>query len=747
MSIFGNALATVQTAGGQALEAVSGAAQQAKNAIDQQTGNNKPKTVPCFTCSGPTRNGDGGACGDLVEAKAAMPVKVAPPAGATNSAPAKLETGETQQEVQAMLPKKPRCRSCLTEEEIAFVKAHRSDLQDLLNKTLAGKEEKHEEPEESRVEMAHRLGSLALSGALDVLGLIPGVPVNAIRGTKVLHGIVQYGPLALYQGEVKEALSLMSALISSSGVVPTGEDPDAPAGPLEQAASSSSMQAMMIQKKNAANHMSELTAALYYLLVERRNAAGLDPVANEREHSDCAMAEAKQLQELLEVHPLACNIAYAQTPAEAQRLLRLAHGQWQMAFFAPQGRGGQPPFIFSIDRSAKRAAVLIPGTQTAADVVTDLNALPVRVNLGKGYGIGWAHRGMIRQASAIVRLVGNLLMELENQGYKLFFAGHSLGAGVAALAGLVLRLGLEENYKCKSVRSFCYATPACGNFAVGRYCEGHATTIVNCDDVVPRLSLETARKLRAELDGKRELVRQYVAEDVAAMQNVQNITEKKRRKVPVEGADQVGSELQSLQIPAPKEKPSENASILSTYMAPAGPRQGPKAGLLSCFGLCGKAPLDEAEVEDEGDDKDPSQVKLYPPGKILHLYRSSGMRRAAWISRRHPSLHRIEVMYGLVEDHSGVSYKNGLNEAIAYANGKRPTPWKPYLSVPRCSCCDSDFHWASVLASQPHRLQARNHCHACGNVVCDGCSQKTRPFPELGILREVRICDKCDMRG
>ena len=176
-----------------------------------------------------------------------------------------------------------------------------------------------------------------------------------------------------------------------------------------------------------------------------------------------------------------------------------------------EGAGGQPAFVLAADRRAKRVAVLIPGTQTPQDCVTDLRALPVRV-VAEGRTVGWVHRGMMRQACAVVRLVGSALERFEKDGYEVLFMGHSLGAGVSAICGAVARLGLEGP-RLRKVRSLCYATPAVGNGSFGRFCEDFATTVINGEDIVPRLSLETARRLREELSSRREAVRLFVAQE------------------------------------------------------------------------------------------------------------------------------------------------------------------------------------------------------------------------------------------
>eukprot|EP00439_Symbiodinium_sp_Y106_P019377 s3807_g2.t1 len=306
-----------------------------------------------------------------------------------------------------------------------------------------------------------------------------------------------------------------------------------------------------VAASDKAIEVGELSVGLYYLLLEHRNRAALDPDAVLREHASCAEVQASLLDELVDCLPLACPIAYASNAAEAQRQLRLVSGSWELVLLEPQGPGGQPQFLVAADRHANRVAVLIPGTQTPSDswlpfmelccdegptsqnirkpnlldCVTDLKALPVRVR-ADGRTIGWVHCGMMRQACAVVRVVGSILERFEKQGFQVLFIGHSLGAGVSAIAGAVCRLGIEGP-KLTKVRSLCYATPAVGNGSFGKFCEGHATTVINCEDVVPRLSLETARKLRDELLSRKEAYRRFVMEDIDALKDLNNLTEKK----------------------------------------------------------------------------------------------------------------------------------------------------------------------------------------------------------------------------
>ncbi|CAK9028157.1 unnamed protein product [Durusdinium trenchii] len=665
--------------------------------------------VPCAVCGQSTKSGDGGACGDVGD----MAVKD---------------------------PKddRKRCYSCLSAAERDQVVVTVKEEHLTLDSFFAGEPPPvHVDPEETVLEKAHRLGSLALGGAVDLMGWIPVVG-SVTKGTiKVLHKVVKFGPLALYSAELVETLQLLVVMANRTGVAKAAEEE------IQEGTKASSGRALEV---------SEMSVGFYYLLLEHRNRAALDPDGVLREHGQCPKVEASVLDELVDCLPLATPVAYAASAAEAQRQLRLL-GNWELVLREPQGPGGQPAFVVAVDRRAKRVAVLVPGTQSPGDCVTDLKALPVRV-VADGSSVGWVHRGMMRQACAIVRIVGSALERFEKDGYEVLFIGHSLGAGVSAIAGAICRLGIE-GVKLKKVRSLCYATPAVGNGSFGKFCEGHAVTVINCEDIVPRLSIETARKLREELSSRREAVRLFVAEDIEALKDINNITEKKTRSksasltaAEVQQGEEAAKELAELGIPAPQPGTSAKVAVEESMEAKAKKVRKQKGFLCCTTAQEDSEPEAEEEIDDllEPDDTDPADIRLVPPGRLLHLARHSGARRAWWIRRNHPVLHRIQVHHGIGQDHSGDSYREGLQEALLAANGIVPQPWAPVDQAAVCACCSTDFVWSTVLRSEPHRLAARCRCHACGAVVCDGCSQRKQALPKVGILREVRVCDRCFLK-
>ncbi|CAH1122802.1 unnamed protein product [Ceutorhynchus assimilis] len=64
-----------------------------------------------------------------------------------------------------------------------------------------------------------------------------------------------------------------------------------------------------------------------------------------------------------------------------------------------------------------------------------------------------------------------------------------------------------------------------------------------------------------------------------------------------------------------------------------------------------------------------------------------------------------------------------------------PPAWIPDIEAPKCMSCGSNF---TVV-------KRRHHCRNCGKVFCGPCSANSVPLPKYGLLKPVRVCNKCFM--
>ena len=129
---------------------------------------------------------------------------------------------------------------------------------------------------------------------------------------------------------------------------------------------------------------------------------------------------------------------------------------------------------------------------------------------------GQAHRGMAHAARWFQEHVADHLIDAhaKRPGYKLFVAGHSLGAGIAALLAMMLQ------HRVPDIQAVCFAPPACVSSDLCERYASHITSVILDKDIVPRFSLAAARKLSAELRGVdwKALLKDEFNRDVAALQ-------------------------------------------------------------------------------------------------------------------------------------------------------------------------------------------------------------------------------------
>lgn len=153
------------------------------------------------------------------------------------------------------------------------------------------------------------------------------------------------------------------------------------------------------------------------------------------------------------------------------------------------------PFCVLADHATKSIVVSVRGSFSFRDIFTDLTANSDRFDAPGFPPDSAAHRGMIAGAEILLkRLRETQILEraFNTYGeYKLVLTGHSLGAGIATLAGSRLRPFYPD------LQVFAYATPA-GLLTreAARYTEAFVFTVGVGDDFVMRLSVESIENLR-----------------------------------------------------------------------------------------------------------------------------------------------------------------------------------------------------------------------------------------------------------
>ena len=132
-----------------------------------------------------------------------------------------------------------------------------------------------------------------------------------------------------------------------------------------------------------------------------------------------------------------------------------------------------------------RVVASIRGTQSGLDALRDLIIEP---NSLQG---GLVHSGMRDEANEVITKLKPLIDKafLQYPDYHLVFTGHSLGAGAASIATLIL----QTSYP--SIRAYCFACPSCISADLLPRLEDCVISVENMHDVVPRMNSSAMHKM------------------------------------------------------------------------------------------------------------------------------------------------------------------------------------------------------------------------------------------------------------
>jgi pimeloyl-ACP methyl ester carboxylesterase len=189
--------------------------------------------------------------------------------------------------------------------------------------------------------------------------------------------------------------------------------------------------------------------------------------------------------------------AYNELPDEKTLTEALAEKDFYLLRHDAVVLPGSVAHYIAISKERKVALVGIKGTSTFEDLLTDCCGSAITHELEGPFVEGGSteircHEGVITAAK---RLADDLILIVEElllpNDYKLLITGHSLGAGVAALVGVILRSRfralLHDDGSLLKVLAF--ASPPILDYDNAMDCKAFTTTIVNNSDIIPRSSL------------------------------------------------------------------------------------------------------------------------------------------------------------------------------------------------------------------------------------------------------------------
>ena len=348
----------------------------------------------------------------------------------------------------------------------------------------------------------------------------------------------------------------------------------------------------------------------------------------------------------------------------------------------------EPAFFISESQARNEVFFVIRGTASMKDALTDGDCAAEDLNstLPEFAGVK-AHRGMTKSAHALLDKHASKIckcvemFELKKKKPRFIVLGHSLGAGTAAIASILLKEKLGKT----PVECVAFATPPCLD-AKGCQASAHLQSIVCHDDVITRASRQNVDDLFMRIqeinwkdDFSKDVNKLHTVQAAKAASVTLASMQKSAMSAASSFAEQAKKRMASSSggggnknVEKAKAAAGAAASVAAAGAAKAAAGASALAGKFSSM-MSKKA----AAPEEDADDADPADlVDLFVPGKIYHFRRSphgAGMY-ASVIRYDAPTLRRIELSSSYVEDHSLSEYKEALDMFSCQMNniGKFP---------------------------------------------------------------------------
>ncbi|EQC26976.1 hypothetical protein SDRG_15191 [Saprolegnia diclina VS20] len=483
----------------------------------------------------------------------------------------------------------------------------------------------------------------------------------------------------------------------------------------------------------------DAAVGLYYFMATNRGHRGGHPLDEREMHNGCPTVPDALLHELIRFAPITLHAIYELDILDIQRFVKLQG--FTLLFASVEHRtANQPAFGLVARADEKLAVLLVRGSKSVQDILTDLQVAPGDAS-SHGPLDAFAHHGMAQAAAWMKAQTIDALRELHGRGYRLMVNGHSLGGGVAALLAVMLHTEFPD------VKCYAYAVPACANRETAAACAPYVHSVVLRDDFVPRAKTHNIVRLSTELKAFRDDWKNTALEDWTAVKSrVKSVwAPRKREWATMEAARTRGTLLPTSETPLVNAAtPSREAAVDAWTLT--------RSNLVDKYsesnGSSPKAPETPQTTDKEGDDgramETDNAVELFVPGQIVHLYHTHGVYDAAFVDRDCDALGKIHIFENMLSDHLGRNYLAALRIVRDARKASSPPPaWVCFGTHTRCMCCEAPFTWNSTSQSEAQANRDQHNCRSCGWLVCDGCSEKRKPLPEYGINTPVRVCDKC----
>lgn len=235
----------------------------------------------------------------------------------------------------------------------------------------------------------------------------------------------------------------------------------------------------------------DLTVGLYLVFLRRASADRVEDVKGVQITSDSIVED-------LIYHTELAKGAYKDNPTGLARRSMLR--EQNVKKFIKDSSVMRPGYYIGTDMRNKLVILGIRGTHTVYDLITDIVSSGDREVTFEGYS---THFGTAEAARWFLdHEIGTIKKCLEmHEGFRLRLVGHSLGGAIASLLAVMLRRRSKEElgFSPDIVSAVGIATPPCVSKELAEGCSSYVSTLVLQDDIIPRLSVASLRRLRNEI--------------------------------------------------------------------------------------------------------------------------------------------------------------------------------------------------------------------------------------------------------
>ncbi|KAL5701979.1 hypothetical protein ACHQM5_027255 [Ranunculus cassubicifolius] len=237
--------------------------------------------------------------------------------------------------------------------------------------------------------------------------------------------------------------------------------------------------------------LSDVTVDLYLLFLRRASANQVEDVKGVQIMSESIVND-------LIYHTELAKGAYKESAASLAKRSMLR--EQNVLKFIKDSSVMRPGYYIGVDYRSKLVILGIRGTHTVYDLVTNIVSSSDREVTFEGYS---THFGTAEAARWFLdHEIGTIRKCLEkHEGFRLRLVGHSLGGATASLLAIMLRKKSQEElgFNPDIVTAVGIATPPCVSKELAEGCSNFVSNLVLQDDIIPRLSVASLKRLRNEI--------------------------------------------------------------------------------------------------------------------------------------------------------------------------------------------------------------------------------------------------------